>query len=165
MLFHAAAHLNPSLSVSHLLIYLHIQTKATASFGSCSHYTLSSACLFMTWLIILSLHFFKSNTPPMVFWIPIIWPVQGSSCFKGTREAEHQSVLVWPVDELHEVMRRWIGLVGRKAEIWCLFDFGVQKYTLYSYYISNFILPQPLPSTQPPQLVAFPCHQLLSLLQ
>lgn len=44
----------------------------------------------------------------------------------------------------HDVMRWWIRLVGRKAEIWCLFDFGVQKYTLYSYYISNFILPQPL---------------------
>lgn len=65
----------------------------------------------------------------------------------------------------HKVMKWWIRIVGRKAEIWCLFDFGVQKYTLYSYYISNFILSQPLPSTQPQQPVAFPCHQLLSLLQ
>lgn len=55
----------------------------------------------------------------------------------------------------YEVMRWCIWLIERTVEIWWLFDFGVQKYTLYSYYISNLILPQPIPSTQPPQPVAF----------
>lgn len=42
----------------------------------------------------------------------------------------------------------WIRLVERKVESWWLFDFGVQKYTLYSYYISNFIF-APTPPLHP----------------
>lgn len=124
-----------------------------------------SVCVIIHVITYLMSYFFMEYLTHITIWFPWYKLHWSNRWCKGKSWAwEHCYLWLSFILTRHEVMRWWI-TVGRKAEIWCLFDFGVQKYTLYSYYISNFILPQPLPSTQPPQPAAFTCHQLLSLLQ